>query len=256
MTVYEDKMITLDLIRRPAYPDRLDADVDSLAELMDSMTNIGLLHPIAVKPIDNGFEVISGDRRLTAATALGWTEVWCTVHRDLSPLDVSVMRAQENLQRQNLSPMEEAFAVRRVYIDHQMSITSICDHFNRSHKWVSSRLALCDLSESLRISVHSGALPISHALALAAIKDDVTRESMHGLCRAEGATLSVLLGWIQDYNREIHDIPPVDPTLPPGQDTPQLEPAVGICTICGQEERLTELVWRPICRPCRQAADG
>lgn len=249
-----DKLITVDLIRRPAYPDRLEANMDKLTELMDSMTKIGLLHPIAVKPIDNGFEVISGDRRLTAATALGWTEIWCTVHQGLTPLDVSVMRAQENLQRQNLSPIEEALAVQRVHIDHQMSIGAICDHFNRSHNWVSSRLSLCDISESLRTSVHSGALPISHALALAAVKDDVTRESMHELCRAEGATLSVLLGWISDYNHEVHDIPPVDPDVPPGEDAPQLEPAVVVCVICGELERLTELVWRPICRPCRQAA--
>lgn len=250
----EPKIIQIDLIRRPAYPDRQEISIESIQELANSIESIGLLHPIAVKPLDSGYELISGDRRLTAVMALDWVEIWCTVHYDLSSTDICIMRAQENLLRQNLTPMEEAYAVKRVYTDHQMSINEISHHFLRSREWVTSRLSLCDMATTLQDSVHGGTLPIGHALALSTIPDDATRESMHDLCKAEGATLSVLFGWIKAYkddNNDTTEIVTFD-TKPSNSDSPP-KPAAE-CTICGEMEYLPELVWKPICNTCMHTA--
>ena len=250
----EYETIKICTIRRPAYPDRLEVSTASLLELMASIDAIGLLHPISVKPLDNGFELISGDRRLAAAIGLHWTEIPCKVHEDISAIDVCIVRAQENLHRHNLSPIEEAYSVQRVHSDHQLSLMDIAQRFGRSHNWVVSRLSLCDMSESLRTSVHNGSLKIGHALALAGVDDDATRESMHDLCRSEGATLSVLLSWISEYKSEVvgiheHFIPESE-SINPVPATP----ATAACTICGELEALPELVWKPICGTCMRAA--
>lgn len=250
----ESKIIDISLIRRPAYPDRHEIDAGGISELVSSMDSIGLLHAIAVKPLDDGYELISGDRRLSAAMILEWTQIWCTIHYNLAAVDVCIMRAQENLQRQNLSPIEEAYSVQRIHTDHQMTLHDIGLHFGRSLNWVTSRLALCDISESLRNSVHNRSLPISHAIALSSVDDDVTRESMHDLCRSEGATLSVLLGWIKDYKRDIMgEIVYTEDNPGPRVSEPSAPPTV-ICTICGELESLHRLVWKPICENCITAA--
>lgn len=250
----ENRIILIDLIRRPAYPDRQEISSDSIAELACSIDSIGLLHPVTVKPLDNGYELISGDRRLTAAIELNWVEIWCTVHHDINAAEIALIRIQENLHRQNLTPMEEAFAVMRIYKDHQMPISEISHHFSRSREWVTSRLSLCDMSENLRLSVHSGILGIGHALALSTVEDDATRESMHDLCKSEGATLSVLLGWIRDYKaEEIYTIEPLSNDTVPLDKTESPKPSAE-CTICGEMELLPNLVWKPICTTCMQAA--
>lgn len=249
-----DRMLMIDSISRPAYPDRLDISSAGISELVESLRSIGLLHPISVKPLDNGYELISGDRRMTAAILLGWTEIWSTIHRGLNALDVSVMRAQENLQRQNLTPMEEAFAVQRVHRDHQIPISAVAEMFGRSTNWVTARLSLCELDDSLRQAVHAGLIKIGHALALATVDDDDTRSYMHQLCQSEGATLSVLLGWIRDYNLESN--PPAEPGTTPQSLDPALDlaPKTTTCTVCSAEELLTDVLWRPICGTCIRAA--
>lgn len=251
----DNQIIDINLIRRPAYPDRRAFSDEAMSNLMDSMQSIGLLHAIAIKPLDDGYELISGDRRLTAALALGWTEIWCTIHANLNALEVCVMRAQENLQRQNLSPMEEAFAVQRVHNDHKLTVMAISELFGRSYSWVSARLSLCDMSESLRDSVHNSTLGIGHALALASVPDDATRESMHDLCVSSGATLPVLLGWIKDYNLEAHGQPAVDSNEGLTQSASAIAPKVIECTICTQPEELINLAWRPICRHCLRVSE-
>lgn len=247
--------IHCDFIRTPAYPDRKEINMESLDNLVDSISRYGLLHPISIKPLDDKYELIAGHRRLLSVMTLGWHTILCNIYHDITAADVCVLRATENLQRTALSPMEEAYSVIRLANNHGFTTSQISSLLGRSPGWCSRRMKLCEITESLRESVHIKKLSISHALALNDIRDDDTREYMHGLCVNDGATLPVLLRWIDEYNHDCTNEMPADPDEALHPTIEPTAPKVMPCTICGEQAELGRMAWRPICETCMEAAE-
>jgi ParB family chromosome partitioning protein len=131
-----------------------------VTDLVDSINQFGLLHPIVVRSVDNHFEIVAGYRRYTACRKLGWRKISCHIVEldDKAAFEVSLV---ENLQRNTLSPIEEASAFRKYISENGWGgITDLARNISRSSSFVSKRIRLLDLpSDILELVSYSDIYP-------------------------------------------------------------------------------------------------
>lgn len=155
--------------------DRERFDPDALEDLAASIAADGLGQPPTVRPADDSFEIVCGERRTRAMRdVLGWETVPCIV-RDLDDDAAAAIMLSENTARRDLDPVEEARAYRR-RIDAGDSLASVARTAGRSQGYVRSRLSLLKLSDETLHLVTTGSLPIGHAVMMAGL--DVNRQNM------------------------------------------------------------------------------
>lgn len=162
------QLIKLSRVRPNPFQPRREFDKDELAELEASLKSSGLLQPITVRPRGDAFELIAGERRLRAATNLGWTEISAIV-RDFDDRTMLVLALVENLQRANLNAIEEARGYRRLLDDFQLTQQQVADAVGKDRTTVTNLLRMLSLPEQVQQMVEKGDLSSGHARALLAL---------------------------------------------------------------------------------------
>jgi len=146
-------------------------DESALGELVDSMRTSGLLQPIVVRTTDDGvYELIAGERRWRAAQKLEWSEIPAVI-RDVDDRTLLTLALVENLQRDALSPIDEALGYQRLIDEFGVSQAAVGEHVGRDRSTVANALRLLKLPRSVQDLVHRGALSMGHARALLALSD-------------------------------------------------------------------------------------
>lgn len=154
---------------------RKNINIESLSGLATSIKNNGIIQPLVVKRIcDDKYELISGERRLTAAKSVGLETVPCIVMA-ASESDSIVYSLIENLQRDDLNFFEIAEALNSLIYDYGVKQENIYTRLGKSQPWLSNKLRLLNLSDELRDIVLKNNLTERHARALLKIKDNETR---------------------------------------------------------------------------------
>jgi ParB family chromosome partitioning protein len=170
----ELRNLPLDLIRPGRYQPRSVFDQEKLTELADSIRAQGVVQPVVVRPLEGGegFELIAGERRWRAAQIAGLERIPAVV-RDV-PDEVSVaMSLIENIQRENLNPLEEATALRRLIDDFRMTHQEAADAVGRSRAAVSNLLRLLELMQEVKDMIDMRLIEMGHARALLSLDDDL-----------------------------------------------------------------------------------
>ena len=170
----ELRNLPLDLIRPGRFQPRSVFDQEKLSELADSIRAQGVVQPVVVRPLDEGegFELIAGERRWRAAQIAGLERIPAVV-RDV-PDEVSVaMSLIENIQRENLNPLEEATALRRLIDDFNMTHQEAADAVGRSRAAVSNLLRLLELMQEVKDMIDMRLIEMGHARALLSLDDDL-----------------------------------------------------------------------------------
>ena len=170
----ELRNLPLDLIRPGRFQPRSVFDQEKLSELADSIRAQGVVQPVVVRPLDGGegFELIAGERRWRAAQIAGLERIPAVV-RDV-PDEVSVaMSLIENIQRENLNPLEEATALRRLIDDFRMTHQEAADAVGRSRAAVSNLLRLLELMQEVKDMIDMRLIEMGHARALLSLDDDL-----------------------------------------------------------------------------------
>lgn len=163
------RTLAIDLIQRGKYQPRTDMHPESLQDLADSIKAQGLVQPIVVRPVGGGrFEIIAGERRWRAAQLAGLQEVPVVV-RDVPDRAAIAMALIENIQRENLNPLEEARALRRLIDEFEMTHQEAAGAVGRSRTAVSNLLRLLELNDDVKQLVEAGKLEMGHARALLAL---------------------------------------------------------------------------------------
>ncbi len=158
--------LPLDLITPGPYQPRSVFDADRLEELAESIRHQGVIQPIVVRPKgDQHYELIAGERRWRAAQIAGIEKIPAIV-RDVPDEIAIAMALVENIQRENLNPIEEASALRRLVDEFQMTHQQAGDAVGRSRSAVSNLLRLLELSADVRELVDARHLEMGHARAL------------------------------------------------------------------------------------------
>jgi ParB family chromosome partitioning protein len=162
----ELRQIGLARIQPGKYQPRQVMDEDRLAELAASIKAQGVIQPIVVRPIGaQRFEIIAGERRWRAAQLAGLTEIPAIV-RDAADQAVVAMALIENIQREELSPLEEAQALQRLIIEFKLTHQQVADAIGRSRAAVSNLLRLQELPPEIKRLLEQRKLEMGHARAL------------------------------------------------------------------------------------------
>jgi ParB family transcriptional regulator, chromosome partitioning protein len=175
----ELQKLPVDLLQRGKYQPRIDLRQETLQELADSIKAQGVVQPIIVRPIasatgDNSgeqrYEIIAGERRWRAAQIAGLHEIPAVIRR--VPDEAAIAMALiENIQRENLNPLEEARALQRLITEFEMTHATAAEAVGRSRAAVSNLLRLLDLGEETKSLVEHRELEMGHARALLGIEN-------------------------------------------------------------------------------------
>ena len=163
--------IPLARVRANPYQPRREFDKEALADLANSLKRSGLLQPIIVRPAGDGqFELIAGERRMRAAQSLGWKQIGAVV-RDVDNRTLLTLALVENLQRDQLSPIDEALGYRRLTDEFGMAQGDVADLVGKSRPAVANAMRLLRLPQAVQDLVHRGDLAMGHARALLQLND-------------------------------------------------------------------------------------
>ncbi len=151
---------------------RKQFDEEALAELSNSIAQHGVLQPLLVRPMpDGGYQLVAGERRWRASRMAGLTEVPVVI-RDLTDSQVAELALVENLQRENLNPLEEANGYKELSDRFGYTQEKISEIVGKSRSAVANALRLLNLPESVGEMVSSGSLSMGHARALLSLEDE------------------------------------------------------------------------------------
>lgn len=166
------KEVTLPIQKIEPNPDqpRNQFDEDSLQELADSIKQFGVLQPLLVKKRDDFYEIIAGERRWRAAKMAGLKEVPVVI-KDFTDNEIVEIALIENLQRENLSPIEEAMAYKRLMEEFHLKQDEVAAKVSKSRATITNSLRLLKLDERVQHMLEEEMISNGHARALLAIHD-------------------------------------------------------------------------------------
>jgi len=196
----QDALTTLAVgqIRPGRYQPRTRMDRTALAELSASIKSQGLMQPLLVRPVDNGrYELIAGERRWRAAQMAGLSEVPALV-REVPDESALAMSLIENIQREDLNPMEEAAGLQRLIDEFRMTHEQAADAVGRSRSATTNLLRLLKLPKPIQAMVMDGSLEMGHARALLSLDagrqiEAANRIAARGLSVREAEALATRL---------------------------------------------------------------
>jgi ParB family chromosome partitioning protein len=200
------RLLPVDIIERGKYQPRVDMHQESLQDLADSISAQGVVQPIVVRTISAGrFEIIAGERRWRAAQLAGLHEIPAVV-REVEDRAAIAIALIENIQREDLNPLEEARALERLIREFEITHEQAAEAVGRSRAAVSNLLRLLDLEDAVKDMVQKGALEMGHARALLALRGAQQLAAAHQVVN-RGLTVRATEGLVKSLQRP----PPVKP---------------------------------------------
>jgi ParB family chromosome partitioning protein len=198
------RILPVDVIQRGRYQPRVDMHPESLQDLADSISEQGVVQPIVVRSIGNGrYEIIAGERRWRAAQQAGLHEIPAVI-RNVDDRAAIAIALIENIQRENLNPLEEARALKRLIDEFEMTHEQAAQAVGRSRVAVSNLLRLLDLEDEVKGMVERGELEMGHARALLALSGVRQVEAARQVI-AKGLTVRATERLVQESQRpDVH----------------------------------------------------
>lgn len=171
------QQLPVDQIQRGRYQPRQDLRQDTLQELAESIRAQGVVQPVVVRPLDGGgYELIAGERRWRAAQLAGLREVPAVI-RAVSDQAAIAMALIENIQREDLNPLEEATALQRLINEFALTHQQAAEAVGRSRAAVTNLIRLLELTEDVQQWVRERKLDMGHARALLSLAPALQREA-------------------------------------------------------------------------------
>jgi ParB family chromosome partitioning protein len=158
--------LPVDLIQRGRFQPRGELDPDSLRELADSIAAQGVIQPIVVRPLgDSRYEIVAGERRWRACQQAGLSEIPVVV-RDVDEQSALAIALIENIQRADLTPLEEAAALQRLLTEFGLTHQQVAEAVGKSRTTVTNLLRLQELNDDVKRYLQEGRVEMGHARAL------------------------------------------------------------------------------------------
>lgn len=165
------RQIDLKLIRPNPFQPRKEFKDEDLTQLQASIAATGLLQPVTVRAVGDHFELIAGERRVRAATRLGWTDIPAIV-KDYDDRALLTLALVENLQRADLNPIEEAEGYSRLVAEFSLTQQEVANVVGKDRSTVANSLRLLNLPQVVRRMLQDGQLTVGHARALLALPSE------------------------------------------------------------------------------------
>lgn len=179
----ELRELAVDQLQRGQYQPRTDMHTESLDELADSIREQGLVQPIVVRPVgQDKYEIIAGERRWRAAQMAGLHEVPVVI-RQVDDRAAIAMALIENIQRENLNPIEEARSLHRLMLEFELTQQKAAEAVGRSRSGVANLLRLLELNEDVKALLEHRQLEMGHARAILGLKGQVQSDTANKVAK-------------------------------------------------------------------------
>jgi ParB family chromosome partitioning protein len=222
------KILSIDRIESNPGQPRMVFDADALRELSASIKEHGVLQPILVRPLgENRYQLIAGERRWRATREAGIATIPALVEEidDDTALEISII---ENLQREDLSPLEEATMFDRMVHEHGYSIRKLADKLGKDKGYLENRLRLADAPEEIRELVSLRKDTVSHAYELLKVHDPKKRKRLAAQVASGELSLVKLREKIEGRPRKLRESDgPDEEVFEPGPPSQESEDAAG-----------------------------
>lgn len=166
------------ILPNPEQP-RTHIDEESVGELAASIAKVGVLQPILVRPDQDHYQIVAGERRWRASRVAGLESVPVRIIAStmVESLEIALI---ENLQREDLNPIEEAMGYRKLLTEHQLTQAELAEKVSKSRSTITNALRLLDLPEEVQAMVAAGSLTAGHARAVLSVPDEEKRLKLAG----------------------------------------------------------------------------
>ena len=196
--------IEIDQLTPNLYQPRKDFNADKMNELIESIRAHGIIQPIIVRESSQGYEIVAGERRLRAAKEIGMKKIPVIIKQfnNLKTFEVSLV---ENIQREDLNPMDQAQAFKRLIDEFELTHQELAEITGKSRTFISNSLRLLNLAEKVKKSVAEGNISFGHAKVLLGLEDhQVQQEFAQKVIKEDLSVrdLEHIIGkWIKEKNK-------------------------------------------------------
>lgn len=192
--------VPLEELRPNPYQPRKHFDPEALQELVSSIKEHGIVQPIVVRKSIRGYEIVAGERRFRAAKEAGLSKVPVVV-REFSDDRMMEIALIENLQREDLNPLEVAMAYQKLMTHFSLTQEELAARVGKSRPHVTNFLRLLQLPPEIQEDVSRGTLSMGHARALLGLKDRDLQKKLAEKVKKEGASVRQLEEWVQNVQQ-------------------------------------------------------
>ena len=243
------KNIPLDLIDRPMIIAREEIDAVEIEELANSIRERGLLQPIVVVERSGRYEIVAGDRRYLACRKLGLESISAIV-RHGSEVEVIIDRAVENIQRADLTGLEEARIYDKLVNEKGMAIDEVAKMVGKSPGTVMRRLDILKMPEPFQRAVHKKQIGVTVAEELMRCPDGAHRNYLLEMAVAHGVTKDVARLWVDEFIKGLRTAEGASEERRGVQGPAVREPVYFACGLCQGPVEILEAVELRICQAC------
>jgi len=163
------EILLTDIVSNPDQP-RQDFDEEKLKELADSIREHGLLQPILVRPEGNGYQIIAGERRFRASKLAGLDRIQCIV-RDCTEQEMTEKALIENIQRDDLSPVEEGLAYAKLIEDYGLTQEQVAKRVGKGRATIANLLRIIQMPQEILDLLNKGHISLGHAKVILSVED-------------------------------------------------------------------------------------
>lgn len=244
------EVIDLKMIDRPVKIARETIDPERVRELAESIRESGLQQPIKVRPVNGRYEIVFGDRRYLAHKLLELKTIKAIV-TEMDDQETVVIRGIENLQRENLSPSEEAMCYRALKDEGMLSIPQIAKKTGKTYVTIKRYLDFSECSEEVRRAVDQKRMTMNVLEALREIEDPEVFKYHFDMAAQNGITIQVARLWVDDYLKsKAGKFYSDGGSLPAGGVDSVSKPVYMTCECCLGAVEMKEVRSMVVCIPC------
>ncbi len=246
------KQTPLDLIDEPKGILRMEIDRDYIAELAESISEVGLLQPILVAIDGERFEIVFGHRRYLACQHLG---LWAinAIQRQMTAQEIGMARATENIARADLTPVEEAATYKSLLDEYDFTIEQVAKKMGKSAGTIKRRMDLLKMPPLLQQAVHKGTIGMTVAEELWSISDNTSLEYYLSFAVDNGCTREVARQWAKDWKDSQRRAQTVDAGGGLEDRSPnEPRPTYTACDICTEPVEVNEAKFFRTCKACHK----
>jgi len=245
----EIKEIPIGKIKVGEHEQRLEKVDDGIDDLAGSIGRLGLIYPLLVRGVDDGYILVEGHRRMEACRRLGLSTVQCIVEES-GLAESTELSFAANFFRKDLSPVELACALKDCLANETLTVKELAAGFHRSEHWVYSMIAIADWPKDILEAIHNEKLSVSAASNLAMVTDDTYRNFLVRNAVEQGATARTTAAWLQAWRsmQPPEEAITAEPVSMGTHQTPMVPQSPCLC--CSQLFEVNMMSHVPVCGQC------
>lgn len=247
----KEKIIKIELVDEPSSSVRVNINEREIYELSESIKEVGLIEAVVVVEKGERFEIVAGHRRLLACREAGLSTIRCFVAK-LTPSEIAVVKATENLQKVGLTSVEEGGIYGELYDKEGMTINQIAAKMGRSATHVKRMIDILRMDELVIKAIHEGKISIAVAEQLERIQEKKEKLRYLEIAVENGASSRVVKMWVEDIRKSLQYINNRDQLPPPDVDYVVPQKSYGACEMCDKAVEYKNVRILKICPECHR----